>query len=344
MADARENKMADKNSKVRTTRNSSSNLKTNKGTSNDTSTQSSSDHQLSSDQEQHEITSQMIFKQNQDMIKQNQEIVKQNQEILTRMNKLELSTDRRIKEIIDALSKTKHEVEKVIESQNFLSDKFDNQNKVIEVMSNKIKSMDVEASQQQLKIKELTKKLRKAENSLDEFHFALNDLEQYGRKEMMNISGVPRLNNEDTDKIVMNIASKVGVDLKLEHIGASHRTSQNPTAPIIVKFNCRRKRDEMWGARFNLKNVNTSHIGFQDNSSIYFNESLTEYNRSIFKKAWDRLKRSKLFDRVITENGITYAWKTYNREHKSEKLIIREEIDIEELLPKIPNSTQPEKR
>ncbi|XP_066928189.1 uncharacterized protein [Clytia hemisphaerica] len=280
------------------------------------------------------ISYEMVYKQNQELIIQNQEIIKQNQDILSRMTALELSTDRRIKEIIESLTNTKHEVTKVIESQGFLDAKYESQKADIIKMDTKIKSMDTDAIQRDLRINKLKNHVKKSEQALDHVNFALNDLEQYGRKEMMNISGVPRLNNEDTDKIVMDIANKIGVDLKIEDFGVSHRTSEKGTAPIIVKFNSRRKRNDMWNARWNLKNVKTSNIGFNVNNSIYFNESLTEYNRSIFKKAWDGLKRSKLYDRVITENGITYAWKTYNKEHKSEKLMLREEVDIDELVPK----------
>ena len=194
--------------------------------------------------------------------------------------------------------------------------------------------MDTEATQQDIRLEKLRNRITKSEDALDEVNFAINDLEQYGRKEMMNISGIPRLNRENTEKIVIDTATKIGVDLKIEDVEVSHRTSEKETAPIIVKFNSRRKRDEMWNARWELKNVNTSNIGFRTKNFIYFNESLTEYNRSIFKNAWDRLKKTGLYDRVTTENGITYAWKTYSKEKKSEKLMLREKIDIDELAPK----------
>ena len=156
----------------------------------------------------------------------------------------------------------------------------------------------------------------------------INDLEQYGRREMLNIFGVPRRDNEKTDEIVLDIADKLGFDLYDEDIEVSHRTSSKPTAPIIVKFNSRKVRDMLYDARLDLKYISSKDIGFNEEHSLYFNESLTEVNRELFKEAWKSLKKSGLYERVITLNGITYAWKKYSKDSKSEKQIIRSKSDI----------------
>ena len=50
--------------------------------------------------------------------------------MLGRMTTLEINTDRKIKEIIESLTTTKQEVQKVIESQAFLDAKYDEQKKI----------------------------------------------------------------------------------------------------------------------------------------------------------------------------------------------------------------------
>ena len=69
---------------------------------------------------------------------------------------------------------------------------------------------------------------------------ALNDLEQYGRRNMVDIGGIPRKKDEDTDDIVFKIAKKLDMTVKKDDIEISHRTSANKDAPIIVKFISRR--------------------------------------------------------------------------------------------------------
>ena len=88
----------------------------------------------------------------------------------------------------------------------------------------------------------------------------------------------------------------------------------------------------MYDARWDLKKFTTKNIGFYEDQSIFFNESLTDINREIFKDAWKSLKKSGLYDKVITQNGITYAWKTFTKGHKSEKKMILSHSDIIKLI------------
>ena len=73
----------------------------------------------------------------------------------------------------------------------------------------------------------------------------LNSLEQYGRKYMTDVKGIPRWHNEDTYKIVINFAKLINVQLSLSDIAVSHRTSTKEDVGIIVKFISSRKRDEL---------------------------------------------------------------------------------------------------
>ncbi len=263
----------------------------------------------------------------------NERIAKQNEDILKKMESVERNTNRRIEEIIDSMTSMKEELVKVIESQQFLDAKYEKQKEQITKLENKIASMSTDICDKEITIKQLSERIKKEEAASKQNESAINALEQYGRRQMINISGVPRQNNEDTDDIVFDLlVNKLGLDLYLDDVEITHRTSSKPTAPIIVKFNSRRIRDEVWNSRYKLKHVKASDLGFNSNNPIYFNESLTERNRIIFKSAWDTLKKPGHFDRVITENGITYAWQKYSKDSKSEKIIIKSKNDIPNLL------------
>ena len=93
------------------------------------------------------------------------------------------------------------------------------------------------------KLDQYKERLRKYEDKLKLNQNQINNLEQYGRRQMINIFRVPRSDNEDTDEIVLDIAGKLGFDLYHEDIEVSHRTSSKNNAPIIVKFSSRRIRD-----------------------------------------------------------------------------------------------------
>ncbi|XP_066920569.1 uncharacterized protein [Clytia hemisphaerica] len=237
----------------------------------------------------------------------------------------------------------KEELYQSIKSQQFLDTKYEEQKVQLSKLETKVKSLCTDISDKEVTINQLKERLKLTEASFLSNKSDINALEQYGRREMINISGIPRKNNEDTDKIVFNITDKLGIDLYLDDIEVTHRTSPKINAPIIVKFNSRRTRDEVWNLRYKLKNLKASDFGFDSNNSIYFNESLTEHNRSIFKTTWDNLKIPGHFDRVTTENGITCARKTFNKEHKSEKVIIRTKNDIFKLVPKGPHQDKTNK-
>ena len=275
-----------------------------------------------------------------ELIRSNYLISQQNETILNRITSLERKTDQRIEVIMDSMTKMKEELKQTIESQQFLDQKYEEQKTQISKLEAKVKSLCTDMSDKEITINQLKERLKLAEASFLSNKSSINALEQYGRREMINISGIPRTNNEDTDEIVFNITDQLGLDLYLDDIEVSHRTSSKDNAPIIVKFNSRRTRDEVWNLRYKLKNIKASDIGFDSNNSIYFNESLTEHNRSIFKTAWDNLKSPSHFERVTTENGITCVWKTFNKEHKSEKIIIRTKNDIFKLVPKGPNQNK----
>lgn len=85
------------------------------------------------------------------------------------------------------------------------------------------------------------------ENVIGTYKTDINDLEQYGRREMVEIYGVPRTKKDDTDKIVESMAKALEIDLELDtDIEVSHRLSKKEKASIIVKFNNRRKRNDFF--------------------------------------------------------------------------------------------------
>lgn len=111
---------------------------------------------------------------------------------------------------------------------------------------------------------------------------AADQAEQYSRRNNIRISGCPETANEDTDNIVLKMASDIGCDLQLHEIDRSHRVGkpgENRTRPreIIVKFTSYRARQKLYKMRVALKDH-----GYQ---GTFLNEDLTQYRSKLLYEA-----------------------------------------------------------
>jgi len=142
---------------------------------------------------------------------------------------------------------------------------------------------------------------------------AHDDLEQYGRRECVEIRGVPVSSDpksEDTNAVVKSVGDLMGITVTDNDISVSHRMPQSkrykgkqrgPPA-IIAKFTRRVIKDKFYGARSNLHDKSTLDLGFTDRNSIYISESLTENNRELFNDCL-KAKKDLKFNFVWTRNG-----------------------------------------
>ena len=105
----------------------------------------------------------------------------------------------------------------------------------------------------------------------------LDDAEQYSRRNCLRISGVPETEGENTDELVLDIASsRLRVNISLSDIDRSHRTGKpdiNKTRSIIVKFTSYRARNTFIRDRRKLKG-----------SGIVVREDLTKLNQDLLAK------------------------------------------------------------
>ena len=187
--------------------------------------------------------------------------------------------------IEEQITDLKDELKLVIESQKFINKQYEDQKNEI----SRIKEINGQIYNENKSLK-LT--INKLEQSLNEQIDCINSLEQYERKQMGDIVGIPRFDIEDTDKIVLAISEKFNMDLCLDDIEISHRVSNHDKAPIIVKFKSRRKRDQFLSEGKQSK-IMTEDLGYQEENSenrIYINENLTKRNKDIFIETKIKLK------------------------------------------------------
>ena len=136
------------------------------------------------------------------------------------MKSLEELFDCKLRPLFDKFDNLNLRVDEAISSLTFLSGKYDELNeKVIKLEDNDkvLKSENTFLQHELVKLKEDNKILKDVQD----------ELEQYGRRKCLEIRGIPITTDEDTNAIVIKMASKIGVQVKEEYISVSHRLA-NP--------------------------------------------------------------------------------------------------------------------
>lgn len=111
---------------------------------------------------------------------------------------------------------------------------------------------------------------------------AVDQGEQYSRRNNLRITGYRETENENTDDIVLKIAADIGSDIELSDIDRSHRVGRpgvNRTKPrdVIVKFTSYRARQILYKKRTALKD--SGYAG------TFLNEDLTKLRSQVLFEA-----------------------------------------------------------
>ena len=160
---------------------------------------------------------------------------------------------------------------------------------------------------------ELEKKVAANESNID-------SLEQYGRRNILRISGIPEDPNESTDTKVLDLATDLNLNLFSHDIDRSHRVGKpipGKTRDIIVKFSRYNARRMLYEVRKDLREV-------EDRESVFINEDLTK-------------RRSKLlYDAriLVRANHLTAAYssdgKLFVRDKEEKRHAINSDDDLRE--------------
>jgi len=147
--------------------------------------------------------------------------------------------------------------------------------------------------------KHLEDRVRSDEDYVDK---VTNDLEQYGRRNNIRISGIDgdanRQTSETTTTLVINtIKEKTGFELNVNDIDVAHRLGkyrQGKQRPVIVKFVRRQTKIQAF-----------SHAKQLRQSAIYINEDLTKTNQEVLSSV--RLKDRDSVKKAWSHEGKIYV-------------------------------------
>lgn len=162
-------------------------------------------------------------------------------------------------------------------------------NLVQSIVNGVLKGLNDRIDAMETNVKELQKKNITLENHnkalsarVATLEKGVDQAEQYSRRNNLRITGYNEAENENTDGIVMQMASDIGVDLHLSEIDRSHRVGKpdaERTRPreIIVKFTSYRARQKLFKMRTELKNK-----GY---NGVFLNEDLTRFRSKLLFEA-----------------------------------------------------------
>ena len=121
--------------------------------------------------------------------------------------------------------------------------------------------------------------------------YDIDRLEQYSRRESIQITGIPEEKDENVVEKVIELGKKIGVDLEERDVSVAHRNGKRRY--ILCKMTSRTAANKMISARKRLKDIPECA------SKVYINEDLTPLRSRLLGYA----KSLSMVKRVSTKNG-----------------------------------------
>ena len=173
-------------------------------------------------------------------------------------------------------------------SQNYLSKDYDN-------FKESLQTVKKHVSETSQKIKNLEERLQTTEDNTYNQQVLVDNVQQYQRRDCIEITGVPVLPTDNPKQIVVEVGELMGIDVTEDHISTAHRLPSTKKVPnrIIAKFVYRDKKEEFYKRRRQFTGKKSIDIpcvaneygeSIYESNKIYINESLTPYRRKLFGK------------------------------------------------------------
>ena len=128
---------------------------------------------------------------------------------------------------------------------------------------------------------------------------------------------MPIVYGEDSNKIVVEVAKSLNVDISTDDISNSHRlpVSTKPeknddltSTPIIVRFVSRDVRNKIYANRKLTRQLDMKKFGIKDTTNLFINENLTLLRKRLFWKTKQKVKEAG-YKYIWTSNGNIFVRK-----------------------------------
>jgi hypothetical protein len=234
-------------------------------------------------------------------------------DLATLQRDLQAMIDRRLKQqtvelndlFIKESNSTKAALVEIKESQGFLAAKF-------EELVSTINEVKAENSKLQKENDYLNQRVKVLEEKFATTEMDVENTRRYSRRDTLEIQGVPVVEGENTNSIVLEVARLAVPNYVFDEsmLSVSHRlpSARGNTPTIIAKFVRRYIRNMIYSRRRNLSSKSSTDLGFSTSNRIYINESLTPQSRAIFGEV-KKFRNQHHFKFIWTRNGKVFLKK-----------------------------------
>ena len=174
--------------------------------------------------------------------------------------------------------------------------KFENTNKRLQELNDHLKTNIVDQMNESIMsikdtiidtLKEdnarLRNKVELLEKKLTEVEISCNKLEQYTRRNNIEIQGIPlRIPDEKLEEKVIDVFGAINIAITKNDVEDCHRLGKSSES-TIVRFVNRKHCNAILSKKFETSKIDKSKLGFESNVKLYVSEILTPYNQHL---AW----------------------------------------------------------
>ena len=157
------------------------------------------------------------------------------------------------------------------------------------------------------------KRVNEQQDEIYELYELQDRMEQYTRKNSLEIHGVPESAYSTTEEVVLKLAEALEVPITPQDVEISHKLKRKGNKPIIVKFVSHKIKSNIYKSRTKLKNVKVSNLFPSANAAtraagdrIFLHENLTSYRKKIVNRA-NEMRRDGVLLNVWTLDGKIYV-------------------------------------
>ncbi|XP_048576861.1 uncharacterized protein LOC116604220 [Nematostella vectensis] len=197
-----------------------------------------------------------------------------------------------------------------VNSLAFLHDQCD-------ILTKKVKFLESRNTSLETEDKLIKVELNKMAGDLNTKKKSLDDIEQYSRRDCLEIKGVPLTPTENTNDVVKEVGELMEVEILEEDISTSHSYRLRDRIPTSAQLSQEDVRDRFYAGRKHLRDKSVRDIGLtRSDNKIYISESLSPGNRELFKAALSARHDLK-FKYIWTQNG-----KVFLRKNKDSQAVL----------------------
>ena len=157
----------------------------------------------------------------------------------------------------------------------------------------------------------LRNRLSDQQEEIYELYELQDRLEQYTRKNSLEIYEVPESTYESPEEVVMKIAEALEVPVQPNDIEIVHKLKRKGNKPINVKFLSHKVKSKLYKSRAKLRNTSVSNLFPTSTAAIrvasdriFLNENLTSYRRRTINKANEMRRDGELISAWSLESKI----------------------------------------